>query len=43
MLHNKNKKNRYNNFKYICGELFKKHPELKDNKRDLYKIYFLNK
>ena len=30
-------------FKYICDKLFEKHPELKDNKRDLYKIYFLNK
>ena len=35
---NENKK-----FKYICDKLFENHPELKDNKRDLYKIYFLNK
>ena len=27
----------------ICDKLFEKHPELKDNKRDLYKIYFLSK
>ena len=37
------RENENKNFKYICDELFKKHPELKDNKRDLYKIYFLNK